>query len=138
MLENAIDAKLWQSKCGLWNQEASKFKGFGFGMGFALEKGMKSKTGPLLDKLYAIDGWITYPLMLAIKPSSWFKNEAKRNMGGLSSKGPKERNGTKMKELIIKEFTFIELAVVGAIGYLIGVALVTVIFLIGLGEWQWK
>ena len=39
-----------------------------------------------------------------------------------------------MKELLIKEFTFIELAVVGTIGYLLGVALVTVIFLIGLGR----
>ena len=37
-----------------------------------------------------------------------------------------------MKELLIKEFTFIELAVVGTLGYLIGVAVIIGMILIAI------
>ena len=38
-----------------------------------------------------------------------------------------------MRQFLIKEFTFIELAVVGTLGYLVGVAVVIVTIIISLG-----
>jgi len=38
-----------------------------------------------------------------------------------------------MREFLIKEFTFLELAIVGTLGYLIGVAVVILTVFIGLG-----